>query len=72
MPGLPKRLKRWLGELRFPVLLLITGTVLVIDLFVPDAIPLLDELLLALGTLLFAKLKRRPRPAEEGAGGEPD
>ena len=31
----------------------------VVDLFVPDLIPFVDEILLALGTLLLAGLKRR-------------
>ncbi len=33
-----------------------------VDLIVPDLIPLLDELLLALATLLFGAWKRRKQP----------
>lgn len=60
MPGLPQRLTRWIGGLRFPVLLLVTAVVFLVDLFVPDALPLVDELLLALLTVVLAKLKRKP------------
>jgi hypothetical protein len=58
----------WAQRLRFPQLLVLTGALFVLDLLVPDPIPLVDELLLGLGTLLFAawrrgdaKLRRRPR-----------
>ena len=54
----------WLGRLRFPRLLMITATLFVIDLLVPDFIPFADELLLALGTLVLSRWKRRNDPAE--------
>ena len=60
---------RYLGRLRFPQLLLLTGTLFIVDLVVPDVIPLVDEILLGLGTLVLANLKKRgegdPTPAEE-------
>jgi hypothetical protein len=35
----------------------------VLDILVPDPIPFIDEILLGLGTLLFASWRRRkPRP----------
>lgn len=49
---------RYLGRLRFPYLVAITGTLFVIDLIVPDFIPFADELLLGLITLLLAMLKK--------------
>jgi hypothetical protein len=48
---------RYLGRLRFPYLAAITGTLFVVDLLVPDFIPLADELLLGLATLLLTMLK---------------
>ena len=54
----------WLGRLRFPRLLLLTATLFVIDLLVPDFIPFADELLLALGTLVLSRWKRRNDPVE--------
>ena len=50
---------RFAGGLRYPTLFALTATLFVVDLFVPDLIPFLDEVLLALGTLLFASLRRR-------------
>lgn len=65
MPTLPRRFRRWLESLRFPVLLLITVAVFLVDLVIPDALPLVDELLLALLALLLARLKRRrPEPGD--------
>lgn len=56
-------LMRYLGRLRFPTLVLLTGALFVIDLVVPDLIPLADELLLGLATVLLASLKK-PRAVE--------
>ena len=50
---------RFAAGLRFPTLFALTATLFVVDLFVPDLIPFLDEVLLALGTLLFASLRKR-------------
>lgn len=46
--------RRLTGRLRYPRLLALTATLFVIDLFVPDAIPLADEILLGLVTVLLA------------------
>lgn len=59
---IPSKFKSWLENLRFPFLLLLTGTLFVVDLLIPDAIPLVDELLLALVTILLARIKRK-KPA---------
>ncbi len=60
----------WAGKRRFPTLLLITGTLFVIDLVVPDFIPLADELLLGLATLILARWKdsRKGTDRSKGAG----
>ena len=54
----------FLGRLRFPILFAITAVVFVVNLFVPDPIPLVDDLFLALVTALLASLKREPRSGE--------
>jgi len=59
-------LLRYLGRLRFPYLVLITGTLFVINLVVPDLIPFVDEILLALVTVLLAAFKK---PREIGGPG---
>jgi len=48
----------WAGRLRFPQLLALTAGLFVLDLIVPDPIPLADELLLGLATLLLANLRK--------------
>ena len=49
---------RFAGRLRYPQLFWLTAALFAIDLAIPDAIPFADELLLALGTLLLARLKK--------------
>jgi len=65
------KLTRYLESLRFPWLLLVTALLFVADLFVPDAIPFVDEALLALVAILLGRLKRKPRPDGEPQAGEP-
>ncbi len=50
---------RWLGRLSFPRLFMLTAALFVANVFVPDPIPFIDELLLGLGTLLLANWKNR-------------
>lgn len=47
------------GRLRFPVLFVITGSLFLFDLVVPDFIPFVDEMLLGLATLILSSWKRR-------------
>lgn len=58
-------LLRFAEGLRFRQLFLLTGALLLIDLVLPDPIPLLDELLLGLLTLLFSSLRKPKRKALE-------
>lgn len=53
---------RFFGTLSYPRLFALTAALFVADIVVPDVIPLADELLLGLGTLLLANWKRRKRP----------
>ena len=54
---------RWLGRLSYPRLFMLAAGLFVVDLVVPDMIPLADEILLGLGTLLLANWKKRKNPA---------
>lgn len=58
----------WVSNLRFPVLLGITGALFLLDFLVIDPIPLVDELLLGLATAVLARWKkdrgRRSGPIE--------
>jgi hypothetical protein len=49
---------RYASDLRFPKLLAITTGLFVIDLFFPDVVPFVDEILLGLISLLLASLKK--------------
>ena len=53
---------RFLGRLSYPRLFALTAALFAFDLVVPDMIPLVDELLLGLGTLLLANWKKRKDP----------
>ena len=59
---------RWASSLRFPYLLLLTSTLFVVNLFVPDVIPLVDEIIMGLVTIALASLKKK-RPEEAGEVG---
>jgi hypothetical protein len=63
----------WLRDLRFPVLAVITAIVFVANLVIPDFIPLIDELMLGLATLLLAswKKQRAERSAKPAANERP-
>lgn len=63
-------LKRFAGRLRFPTLFLLTAAVFVADLFFPDAIPLVDEILLGLATALLGSWKRRSGGKDEHGDAE--
>ncbi len=56
---------RFASGLRYPTLFGLVAALFVIDLIVPDLIPFIDEILLALGTLLLGSLRRRRAPPQE-------
>lgn len=58
-------IERWASGLRFPRLLFLTAALFVTDMLVPDVIPLVDEILLALLALLLASIRRRETPRQE-------
>ncbi|HXV14181.1 MAG TPA: DUF6116 family protein [Candidatus Krumholzibacteria bacterium] len=60
--GIQSRVQEFASRLRFPRLFGITLAVLVVDLLVPDLIPFVDEILLALATALLGSWKRRRTP----------
>lgn len=56
----------FLGRLSYPRLFVLTAALFAVDLVVPDIIPLADEILLGLGTLLLANWKNRKQPRAGG------
>jgi len=52
-------LLNWARKLRFPTLFKITAILFVLNIFILDPIPFVDEILLGLGALLLANWKDR-------------
>jgi len=52
---------RFASGLRYPTLFKLVGLLFVVDFFVPDLVPFVDEILLGLGTLLLGSLRTRKR-----------
>lgn len=55
----------FLARLRFPQLFMLAAGLFVLDLIVPDFFPFIDEILLAIGTLVLGSMQKtgeaRPR-----------
>lgn len=54
------------SRLRFPTLFMIVAGLFLFDLFIPDFIPFLDEIMLGLSTLLLASWKNRKLLVDNG------
>ena len=55
----------WGAKLRFPQLFAIAASLFFLDLFIPDLIPFIDEILLGLLTLLLGSLQDRSAAVAE-------
>ena len=55
---IPAAISAFAARLRFPQLFLLTAALFVLDLLIPDLIPLADEVLLGLLTMLFGTWRR--------------
>lgn len=69
-------LLEWARKLRYPTLFKLTAALFVFSVLLPpglDPIPLLDELVFGLGTILLANWKRRkdPEPPAIESGSRP-
>ena len=53
------RLQTFVSRLRFPQLFVLTAALAAINFFVPDPLPLVDELLLTAAAALLGSLKNR-------------
>ena len=61
----------WLSRLSYPRMFVVVGVLFFINLFIPDPIILIDELLLGLATITLAKWKRRKPDAAKPASTVP-
>jgi len=55
---IPGPVRRFLERRRFPSLLLIAGALFLINLFVPDPVPFIDEILLLIATIALGSLRK--------------
>ena len=53
------QLKDFISRLRFKNLFLLISVLFILDLLIPDMIPMLDEIILALLTILLGNLKKK-------------
>src|SRR5690606_13756662 len=56
----------WARRLRYPTLFKVTAALFVLSVLLPDPIPMIDEILLGLGTLVLANWKNRNARVIEG------
>ena len=63
---LVKLFQNFTNRLKFRNLFILTVTLFVIDLLVPDFIPMIDEIILALLAALLAGWKKEPAPEQPG------
>ena len=66
---------RWAGGLRFPIVFALTFAVFLLNVFFPDVIPFVDEIILGLVAILLANWKKKPVAQEteaETAGARPE
>jgi uncharacterized membrane protein YccC len=59
---LPGFVRRFLERRRFPTLMLIAAAVLIVNLFVPDPLPFVDEVLMLIATIFIGSFRERKRP----------
>lgn len=57
--GLAAIILKWASRLRFPWLFLLTASLFIVNLFIPDVLPFVDEILMGLVAMLLASLKKR-------------
>ena len=64
MKSIISRMSGYLESLRFPWLMLLAALLFFVNLLIPDALPFVDEILLALVAVILGRLKRKPKPEE--------
>ena len=62
--GLAGIFVRWASRLRFPYLFALTAVLFVLNVFIPDVLPLADEAIMGLVAVLLASLRKKPEHAE--------
>lgn len=68
--GLAGMFLRWASGLRFPYIFLLMSGLFILNLFIPDVIPIADELIMGLVAVLLASLRKKPAPPDDGGHSE--
>jgi hypothetical protein len=69
--GLAGIFLRWASRLRFPYIFLLMSVLFVFNLFIPDMVPMVDEIIMGLAAVLLASLRKKPEEEEsDQRGGE--
>ncbi|MGB8239951.1 MAG: DUF6116 family protein [Azonexus sp.] len=55
--------------MRFPALFAISAVLFILDFFIPDILPFVNEILLGLGAALLGSWKKRKEPGSAGDKG---
>lgn len=69
--GLAGIFLRWASRLRFPYLFVLAAALFILNIFIPDVIPLVDEILMGLLAVLLASLRKKPDEETAQPGEEP-
>lgn len=67
--GVAGLIVRWVSRLKFPYLFALTAILFIANIFIPDALPFIDEIIIGLVTLLLGSLRRKPSEADPGSSG---
>jgi len=59
---LPGFIRRFLERRRYPTLMLIAAALFLINVFVPDPLPIIDEVLMLIATIAIGSLRKRKKP----------
>ena len=59
---------RWASSLRFPYMFLLMSVLLVLNLLMPDMIPLADEIIMGLLAVMLGSLKKKPEVEKNTEG----
>lgn len=57
--------QRFLERRRFPTLLIVLAGLFVANVFIPDPIPLIDEMIMLVATVAVGAIRKRPKDDDE-------
>jgi len=64
---IPKFIRRFLENRRFPTLMMLGGLLFVVNLLIPDPIPFVDEILLLIATIAIGTVGKNKATPQDAA-----